>query len=114
MIGYILITVIFSVTVLLFCWILLSYLYHATGGLTERDLHKLRFKSKVAFALTSFWKRISEAKILPQESIKKGAGRITNKDSVSRHETANIKEFREKKEREAAKSQKRYKIKENM
>lgn len=112
--GYVLITIIFSASVLLFCWILLSYLYHAIGGLSEKELHKLRFKNKFAFALTSFWKAISEAKFLPQESIKKEVGRIETPEIKKEHEPVSIQEFRESKVQETVQNRKRYRIKEKM
>lgn len=114
MLGYVLVTIIFSGSVLLFCWILLSYLYHAIGGLEEKDLRKLRFKNKFAFALTSFWKTISEAKFLPQESIKKEVGHIETPEINKEHEPVSIQEFRESKDKAVVQKRKRYRIKERM
>lgn len=98
MLGYILVTIFFAIMVLLFCWFLLYYLYHATGCISEKELKKLRFKNKAVYWLMRIWKRIGEGRKYSQEVLKDSAAKA--------NEAVSIQEFREKKERTAAKGKK--------
>lgn len=94
MLGYILVTIFFAVMVLLFCWFLLYYLYHATGRVSEKELNKLRFKNKAVYCLMRIWKRIGEGRNYSREMMKDSATKA--------NETVSIQKFREKREKNTA------------
>lgn len=71
MFGNVYQVVVFSAALLFFCWLLLEYLLNRRGREPEGGLY---LSSKTAFACTQFWKAVSDAKNLPEETFHEEAG----------------------------------------
>ena len=64
--------IVFAVALLFFCWLLLEYWFYWKGKSPEGGLY---LASKAAFALSHFWKAVDGAKEIPEDTLKKEAGR---------------------------------------
>ena len=64
--------IVFAVALLFFCWLLLEYCFYRKGKSPEGGLY---LASKAAFALSHFWKAVDGAKEIPEDTLKKEAGR---------------------------------------
>lgn len=64
--------IVFAVALLFFCWLLLEYWFYRKGKSPEGGLY---LASKAAFALSHFWKAVDGAKEIPEDTLKKEAGR---------------------------------------
>ena len=64
--------IVFAVALLFFCCLLLDYWFYGKGKSPEGGLY---LASKAAFALSHFWKAVDGAKEIPEDTLKKEAGR---------------------------------------
>lgn len=67
----ILLIILFAAVLLIVCWMLIEYWLGIKSGTMNDEVGKLRFGSRTAFALTHFWKRVDDAKDIPEETLKR-------------------------------------------
>ena len=71
----ILLIILFAAALVAVCWMLMEY-WLGTRGFGMNG--GLRFGSRTAFALAQFWKRVDEAKDIPDEPLKREMGLADN------------------------------------
>lgn len=80
MFGNIYQVIVFSAALLFFCWLLLEYLLKQKSREPEDGLY---LSSKTAFACADFWKTVSDAKNLPEETLREETGSLRISDEKS-------------------------------
>ena len=74
----ILLIILFAAALVAVCWMLMEYWLGTRGFGMNGEIGRLRFGSRTAFALAQFWKRVDEAKDIPDEPLKREMGLADN------------------------------------
>lgn len=74
----ILLIILFAAALVAVCWMLTEYWLGTRSLGMNGENGRLRFGSRTAFALTHFWKRVDEAKDIPDEPLKREMGLADN------------------------------------
>lgn len=98
----------------IFCYLLTRYWFRAGRYTPVKDIGKLRFGSKTAFAMTHFWNAVDDAKELPIESVKGGMGSVSLDSAEEKNGPAVPFGCNGSKEDGTGYGRKSYRMKENM
>lgn len=78
MMRELLMIILFTVALLAVCWILAEYWLGMKASGHHEEVGRLRFGSRTAFALAHFWKRMDDAREIPDDTLKHEMGLADN------------------------------------